>query len=136
MLGATVIAVLTFYPTFISKSTAGEYCRDLFLVLCISLLASWVMAMVQVPSCVVAWMPLRPKEKGGNGEVKESKLQTMIRKLIGTLIGFRYTTIGVMAALLVLCTFGYTKVKQVFFPDFDYGQFVMEYHLPDQVPIA
>lgn len=132
MLGATVIAVLTFYPTFISKSTAGEYCRDLFLVLCISLLASWVMAMVQVPSCVVAWMPLRPKEKGGNSEVKESKLQTMIRKLIGTLIGFRYTTIGVMVALLVLCTFGYTKVKQVFFPDFDYGQFVMEYHLPDQ----
>lgn len=27
MLGATVIAVLTFYPTYISKSTAGEYCR-------------------------------------------------------------------------------------------------------------
>lgn len=132
MLGATVIAVLTFYPTYISKSTAGEYCRDLFLVLCISLLASWVMAMVQVPSCVVAWMPLRPKEKACNGEVKETKLQAMTRKLIGKLIDFRYTTICIMLVLLVACAFGYTKVKQVFFPDFDYGQFVVEYHLPDQ----
>ena len=119
MLGATVIAVLTFYPTYISKSTAGEYCRDLFLVLCISLLASWVMAMVQVPSCVVAWMPLRPKEKACNGEVKETKLQAMTRKLISKLIDFRYTTICIMLVLLVACAFGYTKVKQVFFPGRD-----------------
>ena len=132
MLGATVIAVLTFWPTFISKSTAGEYCRDLFLVLCISLLASWVMAMVQVPSCVVAWMPLRSKEKSNEGEVKDTKLQTFVRKLIGKLIDYRYTTIGVAVILLAICGFGFTKVKQVFFPDFDYGQFVVEYYLPDQ----
>ena len=132
MLGATVIAVLTFLPTYLSPNTAGEYCRDLFLVLCISLLASWVMAMVQVPSCVVAWMPLRSKQKGDDGAVKDTRMQASVRKLIGTLIGYRYTTIGVMVGLLALCAFGYTKVKQVFFPDFDYGQFVVEYHLPDQ----
>lgn len=132
MLGATVIAVLTFLPTFLSPNTAGEYCRDLFLVLCISLLASWVMAMVQVPSCVVAWMPLRSKEKANDGEVKDNKLQAVVRKLIGTLIDFRYATIAVMVALLLICGLGFTKVKQVFFPDFDYGQFVVEYHLPDQ----
>ena len=132
MLGATVIAVLTFFPTYISKSTAGEYCRDLFLVLCISLLASWVMAMVQVPSCVVAWMPLRTKEKTGSGEVKDTKLQAAVRALIGRLIDYRYLTIGIMLALLAVSGFGFLKVKQVFFPDFDYGQFVIEYHLPDQ----
>ena len=132
MLGATVIAVLTFLPTYLSPNTAGEYCRDLFLVLCISLLASWVMAMVQVPSCVVAWMPLRSKEKAGDSEVKDTKLQAVVRKLIGKLIDFRYATIAVMVVLLVICGFGFTKVKQVFFPDFDYGQFVVEYHLPDQ----
>ena len=132
MLGATVIAVLTFLPTYLSPNTAGEYCRDLFLVLCISLLASWVMAMVQVPSCVVAWMPLRSKEKAGDSEVKDTKLQAVVRKLIGKLIDFRYATIVVMVVLLVICGFGFTKVKQVFFPDFDYGQFVVEYHLPDQ----
>ena len=56
----------------------------------------------------------------------------MTRKLISKLIDFRYTTICIMLVLLVACALGYTKVKQVFFPDFDYGQFVVEYHLPDQ----
>ena len=67
MLGATVIAVLTFLPTFLSPTTGGEYCRDLFMVLCISLLASWLFAIAQVPATVAAWMPLRPtkKETGG-----------------------------------------------------------------------
>jgi multidrug efflux pump subunit AcrB len=132
MLGATVIAVLTFLPTYLSPNTAGEYCRDLFLVLCISLLASWVMAMVQVPACVAAWMPLREKQVAANGEVGDNKLQALVRKLIGTLIGYRYTTIAVAVALLVVCALGFSKVKQVFFPDFDYGQFVIEYYLPDQ----
>ncbi len=132
MLGATVIAVLTFLPTYLSPNTAGEYCRDLFLVLCISLLASWIMAMIQVPSCVVAWMPLRSKDKGNDGEVKDSKLQAFIRNLVAKLMDFRHLTIAVMVVLLILCGFGFTKVKQVFFPDFDYGQFVVEYYLPDQ----
>ncbi len=132
MLGATVIAVLTFLPTYISPNTAGEYCRDLFLVLCISLLASWVLAMVQVPACVAAWMPLHTKKAAGDGEVKDSKLQAVVRKLIGTLIEFKRTTIVVAVALLIVCGWGFSKVKQVFFPDFDYGQFVIEYYLPNQ----
>ena len=133
MLGATIIAVLTFLPTYISQSTAGEYCRDLFLVLCISLMASWIMAMVQVPSCVVAWMPLREKkEAAAEGEVKDSKLQAIVRKLISKLIGYRYLTIGIAIVLLAFCGLGFFKVKQVFFPNFDYGQFVVEYYLPDQ----
>ena len=132
MLGATVIAVLTFFPTYLSPNTAGEYCRDLFLVLCISLLASWVMAMVQVPACVAAWMPLRSKQTTDGGEVKDTKLQALVRKLIGKLIDYRYATIATAVALLLLCGWGFTKVKQVFFPDFDYGQFVVEYYLPDQ----
>ena len=132
MLGATVIAVLTFLPTYISPTTAGEYCRDLFLVLCISLLASWVMAIVQVPSCVNAWLPKREKEVAADGQPEESRMQKRIRSLITTLVDYRKTTIACAIALLLLCVFGFTKVKNVFFPDFDYSQFVVEYYLPNQ----
>ncbi|MBO4463996.1 MAG: efflux RND transporter permease subunit [Prevotella sp.] len=131
MLGATVIAVLTFFPTYLSPNTAGEYCRDLFLVLCISLLASWVLAMVQVPACVAAWLPLRSKQKEG-GDGKENGLQRAIRGLIAKLIDYKQLTIVCAVALLVLCGWGFTKVRSVFFPDFDYGQFVIEYYLPAQ----
>ena len=38
LLGATVIAVLAFYPIFASDENAGEYCATLFSVVAISLL--------------------------------------------------------------------------------------------------
>ena len=131
MLGATVIAVLTFLPTYISPTTAGEYCRDLFLVLCISLLASWVFAIVQVPSCVWAWLPHREKNATG-GEVEETRLQKAVANLISHLVEHKIPTILVAVALLALCGYGFTRVKNVFFPDFNYGQFVIEYYLPNQ----
>ena len=130
MLGATVIAVLTFLPTYLSPTTAGEYCRDLFLVLAISLLASWVLAIVQVPSCVWAWLPKR--EKNTSQAISETRLQKHVKQLISILIDYKRTTILTAVALLVVCIFGFTKVKSVFFPDFNYGQFVIEYYLPEQ----
>ncbi len=135
MLGATVIAVLTFLPTFLSPTTGGEYCRDLFLVLCVSLLASWLFAIAQVPATVAAWMPLRPtkKETGGDGQpAQENALRRLVRRLIGVLINHKMATIIFAVAALALCLYGFTRVKQVFFPDFDYNQFVVEYYLPDQ----
>ena len=51
LLGATVIAASTFLCVYLSPDSAGEYAGDLFLVLCVSLLASWVLALIQVPVC-------------------------------------------------------------------------------------
>ena len=57
LLGATVIAASTFINVYLSPDSSGEYARDLFFVLCVSLLASWVLALVQVPMCVKSWLP-------------------------------------------------------------------------------
>ena len=40
LLGATVIAILAFFPIFMSPDMAGTYVRDLFIVLAVSLLSS------------------------------------------------------------------------------------------------
>ena len=49
LLGATLIAIIAFLPIFLSPDTAGVYTRDLFIVLAVSLLLSWVLALVHVP---------------------------------------------------------------------------------------
>ncbi|MFR5958539.1 MAG: efflux RND transporter permease subunit [Bacteroides stercoris] len=49
LLGATLIAIIAFLPIFLSPDTAGLYTRDLFIVLAVSLLLSWVLALVHVP---------------------------------------------------------------------------------------
>mgnify|MGYP000072597379 CR=1 FL=1 len=48
LLGATLIAIIAFLPIFMSPDTAGVYTRDLFIVLAVSLLLSWVLALVHV----------------------------------------------------------------------------------------
>lgn len=131
LLGATIIAASTFLCVYLSPDTAGEYAGDLFLVLCVSLLASWILALVQVPVCAKSWLPKREKTTGNNsGAVMNSPVHRFIRRTIGFLIGYKKTTIVVAFSLLALCIFGMTKVKNLFFPDFDYKQFVVECFFP------
>ena len=49
LLGATIIAILAFFPIALSPDVAGQYVRDLFIVLCVSLLLSWLLALTQIP---------------------------------------------------------------------------------------
>ncbi len=49
LLGATLIAILAFLPIFLSPDTTGLYVRDLFIVMTVSLLLSWILALVHVP---------------------------------------------------------------------------------------
>ena len=110
LLGATIIAASTFLCIYLCPGSAGEYAGDLFLVLCVSLLASWVLALIQVPVCAKSWLPARVKAKQ-QGEVMNSPVHRSV---------------------LAVCVFGMTRVKNLFFPDFDYKQFVVEYFLPAQ----
>ena len=45
LLGATIVAVMAFYPVFAAPTSAGEYGRGLFIVVGISLVISWLVAM-------------------------------------------------------------------------------------------
>ena len=131
LLGATVIAASTFLCVYLSPDTSGEYAGDLFLVLCVSLLASWVLALVQVPVCAKSWLQKQEKTTDGEtGTVMNSPVHRFVRRTITFLIGYKRTTIIASFTLLALSIFGMTKVKNLFFPDFDYKQFVVECFFP------
>ncbi len=132
LLGATVIAASTFLCVFLSPGSVGEYASDLFLVLCVSLLASWVLALIQVPVCAKSWLPARASSKERQEGVLNSPVHRFVRRAISVLIVHKRLTISVAVAVLLACVFGLTKVKNLFFPDFDYEQFVVEYYLPAQ----
>lgn len=133
LLGATLIAVSTFMNIYLSPDSAGEYAGDLFLVLFVSLMASWVLALVQVPVCAKAWLPMRGGKYGKSSDgVLNSPVHRFVRRVVTSLISHKKTTIGVAMAVLIVCILGMTKAKIMFFPDFDYDQFVVEYFLPEQ----
>lgn len=130
LLGATVIAAATFLPIYLTTGTVGEFAGDLFLVICVSLLASWILAMIQVPVCSDAWLDA-PKES--MEEVKELKLnflQRLVQKLVIILIRHKWISVGMAVVILGVAMWGMTQVKNVFFPDFNYEQFVVECTFP------
>ncbi|MBQ8266553.1 MAG: efflux RND transporter permease subunit, partial [Bacteroides sp.] len=131
LLGATLIAILAFLPIFLSPDTAGVYVRDLFIVLAVSLLLSWILALVHVP--LMANRRLFPKvEKNEDGKrVYQGKIYATLRIILNYGLKHRWGSVCAMVALLILSGIGYTFMKQGFFPDMVYDQLYMEYKLPE-----
>ena len=129
LLGATLIALITFLPVGISTDTIGEYASDLFYVLAISLLVSWVLALTQVPLFASKLFPVRHKAQKIGGETAMHKF---VRKSTTLLMRRKVTTFIVSIALLILSLVGFKLVKIKFFPDFDYNQLYVEYSLPPE----
>ena len=135
LLGATLIAILSFLPIFLSPDTAGVYVRDLFIVLAVSLLLSWILALVHVPLMADSLLKGR-KYSAVEGATDEDALYTgwvyrALRKSLDFALRHRVFTVGIALGLLVLTFFGYGKMKQGFFPDMVYDQMYMEYKLPE-----
>lgn len=130
LLGATIIAAATFLPIYMTPGTVGEFAGDLFMVICVSLMASWVLALIQVPVCSDQW--LSPTEATSE-EVKELKLnplQRIIRRIVVFLIDHKWISISTSVIILGVALWSMTLVRNVFFPDFDYDQFVVECTFP------
>lgn len=131
LLGATLIAILAFLPIFMSPDTTGEYVHDLFVVLAVSLLLSWVFALIHVP--LMSNRMLFPDvEKSDTGRVEyKGKFYVTLRRLLGFTLSHRVTCALMLVAFMLLSWWGYGFMHQGFFPDLTYDQLYMEYKLPE-----
>ena len=129
LLGATLIAILAFFPVYLSPDTAGVYVRDLFIVLAVSLLLSWVLALVHVPLMADAWLK-QPAATNG-AALYDGTVYRWLRAVLGFGLRHRLSSIAVALALVGLSVWGYGYMRQGFFPDMVYDQLYMEYKLPE-----
>jgi multidrug efflux pump subunit AcrB len=130
LLGATLIAILAFWPIFLSPDTAGVYVRDLFIVIAVSLLLSWILALVHVP--IMADRMLKtPKKTEDCDDPYKGLSYVVLEKIMNFGLRFRSFMIVIAVALVALCAWGYQFLNQAFFPDMEYDQLYMEYKLPE-----
>ncbi|MDR2843355.1 MAG: efflux RND transporter permease subunit, partial [Candidatus Symbiothrix sp.] len=129
LLGATLIAILAFFPIFLSPDTAGIYVRDLFIVLAVSLLLSWILALVYVP--VQAKSFLKIEESNQNKDPFDNHYYKVLRKSLTWVLHHRTLTISLTIVLLFISLVCYKFLPQGFFPDMDYDQLYIEYKLPE-----
>jgi multidrug efflux pump subunit AcrB len=130
LLGATVIAVMAFYPIFASVEGAGEYCRTLFTVVAISLLVSWLISMTIIPLQCIDMLP-EPKEGKTDTDPYGGKFYRVFRSIMERAIRMRLFTIGTLAALLIVALIGFGNVEQMFFPDSSMTKFMVDYWAPE-----
>ena len=130
LLGATVVAILAFYPVFASPANAGEYCRTLFTVIGISLLLSWLLAMTETPLQCIDLLP-DPDPSTADADPYAGKFYQRFRRILENAIRRRRRTIGIVVALLVVSVFGFGGVRQMFFPDSMRAQFMVDYWAPE-----
>ena len=127
LLGATLIAILAFMPIFLSPDTSGVYVRDLFIVIAVSLLLSWLLALTHVP--LMANRLLHPKVS--EGEAYKGKAYDMLDKVMDICLRHRLMVVGAAVVLLVGSMSCYPFLQQSFFPDMEYDQLYIEYKLPE-----
>lgn len=131
LLGATLIAILAFLPIYLSPDTAGVYTRDLFIILGVSLLLSWVLALVHVPLLANRYLKLPVTPDAASAPQYTGWAYAALRRALSWALAHRIAfTVG-MVLLLGASLFGFKFMKRGFFPDMAYDQLYMEYKLPE-----
>jgi len=128
LLGATVVAVLAFYPIAASTENAGEYCASLFSVAAISLLLSWILSVTVTPLQCVALLRVQPVQAGSAGG---GRMVRLFRGFLETAIRYRVLTLATAVGLLVVAIVGFGQVTKLFFPDSSMPKFLIDYRLPE-----
>ena len=134
LLGATLIAILAFFPIFISPDVVGEYVRDLFIVLAVSLLLSWVLALTQIP--MDADRMLKAKgEAVSDAQVYSGRAYQYFRRFLTYMLCHKKLAVGIIVLLLAVSAWCFQFVPQGFFPDLSYSQLYIEYKMPEGVTL-
>ena len=130
LLGATLIAVLTFQPVYLSPHITGELLSSLFIVIAVSLLLSWVLAISQNVFFVQEFVR-RPRPEELKGELFQGRLYDRFRRALRWTIRRRYAVLAGMLGLLLLSGMAFRMIPQQFMPLLNKQYFSVDMWLPE-----
>ena len=125
LLGATVVACMAFYPIFASDFDTGEYAGSLFTVVAISLLISWLLSQTLTPLMCVLFIP--DPENEGDKDPYDTALLRTFGGVLDLCIRNRRIFMLMLLGLLGVSIWGFGKVDQLYFPDANRTQFMVDY---------
>ncbi len=136
LLISTLTTSAAFLAFYLAESIMGDIVGPIFVVISISLLSSWIIALTIIP--LFCFMFLKKKKEG----VKPSAIDQTIMKmkvgykgLILAALTNKYKVIGAIAIAFILAMFGFTKIPFVFFPDSDRNMITIDINLPEGTKI-
>ena len=132
MLTGTLVTVAGFIPIGLNSSNAGEFTFTLFVVIAVSLIVSWIVAVLFTPLLGVTILPAKMKvhheSKGRIGQI--------FSRVLVVCMHHRWVTIGVTDVAFALALFGMKFVQQQFFPSSDRDELIIDWNLPENASIT
>ncbi|MBX4861841.1 efflux RND transporter permease subunit [Rhizobium bangladeshense] len=132
MLTGTLVTVAGFIPVGLNNSAAGEFTFTLFVVIAVSLIVSWVVAVLFTPLLGVTILPKTMKSH----HEKKGRFASIFSWLLGLAMRWRWVTIILTVGVFGLSIAGMGLVQQQFFPNSDRTELVIDWSLPHNSSIA
>ncbi|MGO7371226.1 efflux RND transporter permease subunit [Rhizobium ruizarguesonis] len=132
MLTGTLVTVAGFIPVGLNNSAAGEFTFTLFVVIAVSLIVSWVVAVLFTPLLGVTILPKTMKSH----HEKKGRFASVFSWLLGLAMRWRWVTIILTVGVFGLSIGGMGLVQQQFFPSSDRTELVIDWNLPHNSSIA
>ena len=132
MLTGTLVTMASFMPVGLNNSAAGEYTFTLFVVIAVSLLLSWIVAVLFSPLLGVTFLPKTMKAH----HQEPSRLMKAFKAVVRVSLTWKWTTVFVTVGLFALSIWGFRFVEVQFFPPSDRVELVVDWTLPQNASIA
>jgi len=132
MLTGTLVTVAGFMPIGLNNSQAGEYTFTLFVVLAVSLLISWIVAVLFAPLIGVTILPAAMKSK----HETQGRFRKMFSRALLAAVRHHWITIAATALLFAASVVGLPFIEQQFFPSSDRPELIVDWNLPQNSSIA
>ena len=127
LLGATLIAIFSFLPLYLAPSSVAEIVKPLFVVLALSLLLSWVLALTQTPLFGDFMLRVKPVAH----DPYDTKFYRTFDRILAALLRWRWGVVAGVAALFAAALAVMGLMPQNFFPSLDKPYFRADVLLPE-----
>lgn len=130
MLAGTLVTAVGFMPNGFAQSTAGEYTSNMFWIVGIALIASWVVAVVFTPYLGVKMLPEIKTVEGGHAAIYNTRHYNRFRRVLSRVIAKKWLVAGSVIAIFTVAVLGMGLVKKQFFPTSDRPEVLVEVQMP------
>jgi multidrug efflux pump len=127
MLTGTLLTAVGFLPVGFARSTAGEYAGNIFWVVGLALIVSWVVAVLFTPYLGVK---LLPSYAGHHHEAYQDRFHRSLRWVITAAVRHPRKVLTVTALAFMAAGVLFTRVPQQFFPTSSRPEVMVDLRLP------
>lgn len=132
MLTGTLVTVAGFMPIGLNDSMAGQFAFSLFAVIAVSLIVSWVVAVLFTPLLGISILPATMKKHRD----EKGRFPVAFSRILAVCLRWRWVTIAATLTMLAAAAVSMAFVQIQLFPASDRPELIVDWNLPQNSTIV